>query len=507
MALTPTPQRQLDIGPAAWFRPEPLDPAANQVRVKAGFGFAGSDTVYDKFTGGDQLTVGFSVVSAGTKRYDLVYIDLTGTVQVAQGVEVLTASAFLDGAPGQNNGPPMPVGSPVAYVLIDETASVIVDYNDIWQVNGFIALSRDLDGYRVDKGLFGSAPSGMSDDVSAMFAAETRIQAPAGTVVPNSGGSSTQVGIVTTSPANYVQILDQAGDEIENDLAAGAKVYGRITEAAGVWTLSYYYKDASGAEQTVDPSTLTPAPTDVHLVGVPKVFSRNDPNRPLFTSEVYRVSDQVAGDIPDGTEAQKGKVQFAANLDTASLEAVQGNDSRVNTPIQAEDSGGNPVGTRFSHLKAGANITLSDAGGGRVGIAAAGAAAGVTSLSPGAKTGAVNLTSGAGMSVADAGGQNISITRSAPRVRGHFTATASCGPSASAVFNHGLGGSLGDYQITGMVTNDNGHDPVLNTPYFVGVSGGIFCGRIHNITTATVWMRNDNAATGMTGRVNVTRIA
>lgn len=52
---------------------------------------------------------------------------------------------------------------------------------------------------------------------------------------------------------------------------------------------------------------------------------------------------------------------------------------------------------------------------------------GVTSLSPGSKTGAVTLTSGTGITVADAGGSNISITNS-----GVTSLTASTGISVSA---------------------------------------------------------------------------
>ena len=34
------PQAQLELGPAGWWRPEPENPAGNQIRVKAGVAFS-----------------------------------------------------------------------------------------------------------------------------------------------------------------------------------------------------------------------------------------------------------------------------------------------------------------------------------------------------------------------------------------------------------------------------------------------------------------------------------
>jgi len=321
------PQAQLDLGPAAWWRPEADSPA--------GYAFAGAYETVDKQT--DQLTAGFvSVFSgAGFKRYDMVYIDAAGSALIAQGRDVAVANPLFDGAPGRANGPPMPVGSPVAYVLVTEAAAVVVDITDVYQVNGFVPLQRDLDGFVVDKGTFSAAtlpaPTGSSDVVTLIFASETRLPSGVAPAEPNSGGSATQAGVVTTPPLNYIWLVDQNGDEIIHT-ATGAKVYGRLTEAGGVWTLAYHYIDAAGAEQsvtaietdcTVTPSALT------KLVGVPKVFSRHDPARPLFDSTIARLSDQVVGDIPTATPTVQGKV-IAAQVSPSPATAGAFNNAQNN---------------------------------------------------------------------------------------------------------------------------------------------------------------------------------
>jgi hypothetical protein len=302
MALDTVRQRQLELGAAAFFRPEAENPPGNQIVVKAGFAFRGAYAIQDQFTGGDQTTAGFASVSgAGLKRYDLVYLDINGAVQILQGNEVAAAAPAFDGAPGFNLGPDLPDQAvPTAYVLVDEPGAVTVDSTDIYQTTGFISISRDLNGYRVDKGLLGSAPSGVDDDVSAIFAGDTP------------GGSTTVRGTVTTAPLNFVVVVDQDANELIRT-ADGSQVYARLTEAGGVWTLSYF-ANVAGTETVVDvDADITTTPTDLRLIAVPTVFSQNDPNRPLFPDSVSRLSDLAAADIPTATVALQGKVIAAAN--------------------------------------------------------------------------------------------------------------------------------------------------------------------------------------------------
>jgi len=296
---TKIPSRQLDIGAASYFRVSAESPAGNQVRVSPGFVYAGGYSVADQVTGvpaAGQLTAAFAPVAAASQRYDLVYLDQAGVAQLLQGNQVAFGSPVHDGAPGFNLGPDLPgEGIPVAYVLVTETGAVVVEDADISQLGGQFHVGRELEGYVVDKGLFGGAPAGISDDVSALFPTD----------VP--GGSTTQRGAVTAPPLNYVTLVDQVGDEVLH--SSGARMFGRLTEAATVWTLAYLYIDGAGAEQTMDPSSDTSgvAPTDIRLVGTPVVFSRNDPARPLFQSGVARLSDQVVGDIPTATTTVQGK--------------------------------------------------------------------------------------------------------------------------------------------------------------------------------------------------------
>jgi len=324
------PQAQLQIGPAGWWRPEADNPPGNRVIVKPGTAYRGTFAVVNQAAA--QPTSGFaSVTLFGTKRYDMVYIDSAGSVQVAQGVQVALGAPLFDGAPGRPNGPPLPPGNPVAYVHVDEAGAVTVDVVDVFQINGFVSLQRDLDGYLVDKGPTGGAPSGLSIDVSALFVTDTRILSVAGigSVVPDSGGSSTQAGVITSAPLNYVHLLDEKRDQIKH--STGAEMFGRVTEVVGVWTLSFYYLDGTGAEQTMNPATDTagPAPTDLRLAGVPRSYSKNDPARPLFPSSLARLADQVAGDIPYATTTSDGKVRLAPADGVIATQVVQADDPRL----------------------------------------------------------------------------------------------------------------------------------------------------------------------------------
>jgi hypothetical protein len=340
------PQRQLDTGPAGWFRPEAMVPAANQIRVRAGYVFTGAEGVRvpNPALSGlpqDQLTAGFAVVAPGTQRYDLVYLTATGVATILQGTAVPTGTAFPQGGPGwegTNPGPKVPdTAFPVAWVFVNETGSVSIASSDITQIDGFVRTTRDLDGYLVDKGLLGAAPTGANDIVTTMFAGETP------------GGSDTVRGIVTSPPGNYVGLLDQNGDELLHATTPGSRIYGRITEAATVWTLSYFYLSAVGAETAVvaiETETEGGAPTNLRLVATPKVFSRNDPARPLFDSTAYRLSDQVVGDIPMATTTVPGKVELATNGEAIAGVVVQGNDDRLDGVFARLNSGGAVSGRR-----------------------------------------------------------------------------------------------------------------------------------------------------------------
>lgn len=167
-----------------------------------------------------------------------------------------------DGSPGQ--GPPL-------------SAADLMDYNDFW---------AELQTTTFDGAL------GLSDDVSASFSGET------------SGGGVAVEGVVTTAPYNRCELRNKlAGDRIET--GGGELVYGYITWAASVWTLTYAYTDSSGVEQ---PYSLPAADLRIYYR---EVFS--SANRPTFSSDAGLIDSlDLTADIVDATPSQPGKVSIAA---------------------------------------------------------------------------------------------------------------------------------------------------------------------------------------------------
>lgn len=460
---TRIPERQLELGAAGFFRVLPEDPAGNQVVVRAGFVYAPGYSI----TGGvaEQTTAAFAPVGGGQQRYDLVYLDGSGVATILQGTAVAAGSPAYDGAPAQTGGPGLPDRAiPIAYVFVDETGAVEVTTADITQLGGHYQVSRDFDGYLVDKGLFGAAPAGTSDDVSALFAGDAQ------------GGSVAVRGVVTDPPFNYVTLLDEYGDEIIH--TTGARCFGRLTWAASVWTLSYYYIDALGVETAMDPSTdATRVPADVRLVGVPVVYSRNDVTRPLFPSSVARLSDQLVGDIPYASETAPGKVEFAPNLGTAALEAVQASDTRLGRVKGSKRAAvsGVSIGTgSLSNLLGdiafvqGTGITITvyeDAGNNRLVVEVVNSLPAV----------AVNLTAAHTLWAAAAAPFDITLPTKQPRLAWYFGTTA-VGGGARASVGLALGATAADQSNT----NNAGALVATNNGYVMGIDATI-------LWRATTW--------------------
>lgn len=355
-------KRQEDLGPAGWFQPEALNPPANQILVRYGYTMSGgyamspsnpsAGPVPPAGTPQDQLTAGFAVVTPGNQRYDLVFVDPAGTVQILQGAPVAIGTPAYQGAPGYTGpgvqGPQLPdAASPVAWVLVTQTASVTIAQAQITQINGFIRVTRDLDGYQIDKGFTGGAPAGASINVSALFNPSNE----------SALGSALRQGVITTPPLNLVHLQNQALDDMVINFAPGSAVYGRLTNVGadpitglgGVWTLSFFYLDATGAEVALTniATQVTPAPTNLRLASVPKVYARGDVNRPLFVVGQQRLSDLVAGDIPIATNTVLGKVTIANDQQVAAAPMVPAaNDSRLGR-AQIQVNGADPTGGRF----------------------------------------------------------------------------------------------------------------------------------------------------------------
>ncbi len=56
-----------------------------------------------------------------------------------------------------------------------------------------------------------------------------------------SGGSNSAAGVYTTNPNNKIFLRESAtGRALASDSADGSSVFGRLTESAGTWTLSFF---------------------------------------------------------------------------------------------------------------------------------------------------------------------------------------------------------------------------------------------------------------------------
>lgn len=322
-----------------FFKVEPLSTPGDGVDVSAGFAFSPARKIM--IQSATQSLTTFTVVGVGNVRWDLIYIDQDGVAAVLEGNEVAGASPDFTEAPGNTSGPDLPDNIvPLAYVKIDEDTTVVISETDITDISGVLEASKTIRLYFVDKGLLGAAPTGASDVVTALFAGES------------AGGSATKRAVVTSPPENYVHLLDQNKDELVHT-ATGSRVYGRLTvddpNNPTVWTLSYFYTNASGVETAITTieTECTVVPSDLSLIGVPKTFSDSDPSRPLSMSPFVQLSDQIAGTIPTASETVEGKVELATNTETDAGKALQANDSRLptqneNDALQGAATGGAP---------------------------------------------------------------------------------------------------------------------------------------------------------------------
>lgn len=83
---------------------------------------------------------------------------------------------------------------------------------------------------------------GINDDVSTQLSGKTP------------GGNATTEGVITTAPYNKVELRDSSTETFLED-AGGQRIYGRITESVGVWTLTYYTNEAGVETSTSLAST------------------------------------------------------------------------------------------------------------------------------------------------------------------------------------------------------------------------------------------------------------
>lgn len=191
-----------------------------------------------------------------------------------------------------------------------------------------------------------SPGAGTSDDVSADFTS----QSP--------GGDSVTEGVITSAPSNRVDIVE-LGTFREIEDASGHRVYGRITEAASVWTLSYFVNIA-GTEtaHSLSSQNITYA--------YKEVFTQF--TRPTISADVG-LFDSLAAveDIPDASPVQSGKVttsaqsfagvkEFASRPTTNSIDIVDISTAQVIT--NKDIDGGTATATNRITLPSGTTAAL-----------------------------------------------------------------------------------------------------------------------------------------------------
>lgn len=157
-----------------------------------------------------------------------------------------------------------------------------------------------------------SSASGSTFDASAAFSGKTP------------GGGTSTAGVITTAPNNRCEIRT-ASTGLEVNDSQGQKVYARLTESAGTWTLSFYTNE-SGVETA---HTLSSQNIIVYFREVFTLASR--PTIPAdigaigsldFTADVVDASATQRGVVSTGAQSFAGDKSFTDNLYRSTLGGV-----------------------------------------------------------------------------------------------------------------------------------------------------------------------------------------
>lgn len=157
------------------------------------------------------------------------------------------------------------------------SAPDLADYNDFW---------AEYQSFNF------SAAAGSTDDVSAGFVGKTP------------GGNATAAGVLTGAPDNFVYIVDLSTGTFLED-TGGQRIYARVTESSGVWTLTYYTNEA-GVETA---ASITPA-TDIKVLYREVFRSADRPTIPSSPGEFGTLD--VTADVVDANTSQAGKLAVGA---------------------------------------------------------------------------------------------------------------------------------------------------------------------------------------------------
>lgn len=197
---------------------------------------------------------------------------------------------------------------------------------DLIDVNNFFAEYQSVN--------FNSA-AGLNDDVSSLFLGKTP------------GGNSSQAGVVTATPNNLVHIVDQSTLTFIED-AGGQRVYGRLTESAGIWTLTYYTNEA-GTE-----TAHSLASTNIKIIYL-EVFTQE--TRPTFTSSPMEFGTlDVTADVIDAGPLNRGVLNSALSPQTLGGNKVWNGSQDFIGAVKMTDAVNFDL---FNDSTAGTSVTLS----------------------------------------------------------------------------------------------------------------------------------------------------
>lgn len=129
--------------------------------------------------------------------------------------------------------------------------------------------------------------TGTSTDVSTQMSGKT-----------NSTGSSVK-GVVVIAPYNKIPLRDTNNDVIKN--GTGDEIYARLTWAASIWTLTYYYLNA-GTETSYNFGSST----DIKW-WYQELFNPIT-DKPVYNDMLYIPSENATADVLDASLTQRGVV-------------------------------------------------------------------------------------------------------------------------------------------------------------------------------------------------------
>jgi hypothetical protein len=176
---------------------------------------------------------------------------------------------------------------------------------------GHVHDGTDGEGAKIESVNLSSVPlSGVfvnAADLSTITGTSTVVTTELTGKSPSTG--QTVLGVVVNAPNNKAILRHAAGGAQENtpiEDVDGDQVFGRVTEAAGVWTLTYF-ADKSGVETS---HNFTGA-TDIRWY-YQELYNSMDPAQwPVYSELAIIPSDNAAQDVPTATTTVQGKTQLA----------------------------------------------------------------------------------------------------------------------------------------------------------------------------------------------------